>query len=190
MLSTFIFYLESMALGVGLSMDACAVSMANGLNEPQMKKHKLFLIAFMFGLFQGVMPLLGYLLGNVFLQYIEKFIPWIALGILSFLGIKMIIEGTKKNKEEKVKKLTFQTILIQAIATSIDALGVGITFADYKILEAVVAVLIIGVITFSICVIAVLLGKRFGDKLGNKAIILGGIILVAIGLEIFITGII
>ncbi len=178
----------SIFLGIGLAMDACSVSMANGLNEPKMKLGKVLLISIMFGFFQAAMPLLGYFVGSAVLQYIEKFIPWIALGLLLFVGGKMIIDGIKGEEDEEAKALTFKVLIVQAIATSIDALSVGFTIADYTIIQALVCTLIIAVVTFGICVGGVYIGKKFGTKLGSKAVILGGIILICIGLEIFISG--
>lgn len=183
------FFLTSSFLGVGLAMDASAVSMANGLKDPKMKINKVLLIAFMFAFFQALMPLIGYLVGHAVLELIEPFIPWIALLLLSFVGGKMLYEGMKNEGDEEVKSLTFKALIIQAIATSIDALSVGFTFAGYEIIEALVACGFIALVTFVICILSVFIGKKFGDKLGNKAEILGGIILIAIGLEIFITGI-
>lgn len=188
------FFITSFFLGVGLAMDACAVSMANALNEPQMKKIKMFLVAGVFGLFQGLMPLIGYFVGHAMLSIISKFIPWIALGLLGIIGGKMIFEGIKTKKQEdnkqELKLLSITALLVQAVATSIDALSVGFTIADYSVIMALVCVSIVAVVTFAISFIGVVLGKKFGTKLGNKAELIGGIILVLIGIEIFITGII
>lgn len=184
--------ITSIFLGIGLAMDACAVSMANGLKEPQMKLRKIILIAFMFGLFQALMPFIGYLVGSAFLTKIEGIIPFVALALLGIVGGKMLFEGLEKKEEEdelKNKDLTFKVLIIQSIATSIDALSVGFTISDYKMIQAIVCVIIIAIVTFIICVGAVFIGKKFGTKLGKKAEILGGIILIAIGLEIFISGI-
>lgn len=184
--------ITSIFLGIGLAMDACAVSMANGLKEPQMKLRKIILIAFMFGLFQALMPFIGYLVGSAFLTKIEGIIPFVALFLLGIVGGKMLFEGLEKKEEEdelKNKDLTFKVLIIQSIATSIDALSVGFTISDYKMIQAIVCVIIIAIVTFIICVGAVFIGKKFGTKLGKKAEILGGIILIAIGLEIFISGI-
>lgn len=182
------FYLQAIFLGVGLAMDACAVSMTNGLNNPKIGVKGILLIALMFAIFQGAMPLAGYFVGHGFLKYIEKFIPWIALVLLLFLGINMIINGIKNEQKENVCGLTLKIIFVQAIATSIDALSVGFTFANYLIIEAVITVLFITIITFLICYVAVNIGKRFGAKLGSKAVILGGIILILIGINIFVRG--
>ena len=180
--------ITSLFLGIGLAMDACAVSMANGLKEPNMKFRKTLFISLMFGLFQGAMPLIGYLVGSQILTKIEWIIPWAALIILGYLGGKMIYDGIKGEKETTEKALTLKVILIQAIATSIDALSVGFTISDYTLIEALVCVGCVAVITFAICVGAVFIGRKFGTKLGNKAILIGGIILIAIGIEIFISG--
>lgn len=184
------FYIQSLLLGIGLAMDACCVSMANGLNNPKMSILKALIISFTFGAFQMGMPLIGYFVGHAFIQYIEPFIPWIALLLLGFLGGKMLIEGIKNDDEEtKNESLTLKIILIQAVATSIDALSVGFTIADYSVIEAVVSTSFILLATFGICVGAVYVGKKFGTKLGNKANILGGLILIAIGINIFVQGI-
>ncbi|MBQ8425671.1 MAG: manganese efflux pump [Clostridia bacterium] len=188
------FILESILLGLGLAMDASAVSMANGFSYPKMKIKKIILIALMFGLFQGVMPLIGYFIGHTIITYIEKWIPWIALIILCFLGGRMLYEALKSNDEcEKVektdcKKLTFKTLIIQSIATSIDALSVGLTIADYSIIKAIICASFITIVTFACSFGSVFLGKKFGTRLGHRAEIIGGIILILIGIEIFVTG--
>ena len=187
------FFLQSIALGAGLAMDACAVSVSNGLSEPKMRMGKAFCIAFAFAFFQALMPLVGYFAGHLFVRFIGKFIPWIALGVLSVLGVKMILDGVKEGKraaeEEEKKPLKVTTLFMQAVATSIDALGVGVTMAAYKISHALVAAALIAAVTLLICFPAVLLGKKFGKALGGKSVIVGGCILIAIGLEIFLTGI-
>ncbi|MBR3804159.1 MAG: manganese efflux pump [Clostridia bacterium] len=192
---SFGFFLLSAGLGVGLAVDAFSVSLANGLNEPCMKRSKALTIAGIFAVFQGVMPLIGWLLVHTLLVYFtafEKAIPWIALALLSFIGIKMIIDGAKCNGGEACKcgGVSFANLLVQGVATSIDALSVGFTIASYNIGLALISVSIIAIITFLLCFIGVYVGKTFGTKLSGKASLLGGIILIAIGLEIFITGII
>lgn len=194
--------LSGLALGVGLAMDASAVSMANGLNDNKMRLKKIFLIAGMFGLFQGLMPLLGYILGHTLyeaLDFIEKYhiIPIIALVILFIIGSHMIVEGINEIIERKKGEdttsnptsLTLKLLIIQAIATSIDALSVGIVISDYSVANAIMASIIIALVTFMICIPSVYIGKRVGLKLGPYAQILGGSILVIIGFIIFFTGI-
>lgn len=189
----FMFFLKSILLGVGLSMDAFSVSLANGLNEQMMKKRKMFLISGTFAFFQALMPLLGWLLVHTLLtafEAFEKFIPYIALVLLSFIGIKMILDSVKNKQEDEKPKVGFLGLTIQGIATSIDALSVGFTIAEYSLAMTLISILIIAAITFILCFIGIIIGKKFGTKLSNKAGILGGIILIAIGFEIFITGII
>ncbi len=189
---TFMFFIESLLLGVGLAMDAFSVSLANGLNEPKMRTRKMCVIAGIFAVFQCLMPLLGWLCVHTIVECFkafEKFIPWIALALLLFIGIKMLIDGIKHKDDEK-PALSFGALIVQGIATSIDALSVGFTIAEYNFLMALVSSLIIMIVTFMICLTGIFIGKHFGTKLSNKATILGGIILILIGLEIFITGII
>ena len=190
----FLFFLNAILLGVGLAMDAFSVSLANGLNEPKMKKNRMCLIAGTFALFQIFMPLIGWFcvhsLVEKFKQF-EKFIPWIALILLAYIGGKMLIEGLneKDNKENKESTLNYGDLFIQGIATSIDALSVGFTIAELSFSFALTEALIIGITTFIICIIGLLLGRKFGTKLAGKASILGGLILIAIGIEIFLKGI-
>ena len=190
---SFIFFFNSILLGVGLAMDAFSVSLANGLNEPCMKKARCITIAAIFAFFQCAMPLIGWVCVHTVLQYFtsfEKFIPWIALALLTFIGSKMLFDSfADKECEEKAKSLGWGGLLIQGIATSIDALSVGFTIADYNIYNALLAGLIIAIVTFGICISGIYIGKKFGTKLAGKAGILGGIILIFIGIEIFITGI-
>ena len=198
-METLIWILTAIGLGAGLAMDACAVSMSNGLAEPKMKLGKIFTIAGFFGVFQIIMPIFGYLavtvlsatLGENFTRIFGYLVPWIALTLLLILGIKMIVEGIKEGKdsnkenEESVKKLTIGGLFVQAIATSIDALSVGVIYGNVIPLEAYTTFLIIGIVTFGISVAAVFIGKKFGTIFSNKATVAGGIILCAIGLEIF-----
>lgn len=191
-----IFFTNSLLLGAGLAMDAFSVSLANGLNDPNMKKRRMFLIAGVFAVFQTLMPLTGWVCVHTIAQYFtafKKFIPWIALILLSFIGGKMLKEGIQNKEEEEETKdttLTLPLLLVQGVATSIDALSVGFTIADYKLTQAIISTLIIGGITFMICTAGIMIGKKFGTKLANKASIFGGVILILIGIEIFITGII
>lgn len=178
--------IEIIILSVGLAMDATAVSMTNGMNDTQIKIKKIVLIGLTFGIFQAIMPLLGYLFGTLFVEFIEQIDHWIALLLLGFLGFQMLREGlSKKDDEEKVKELGIKMLFLQGVATSIDALAVGISFASLRV-NIVYAVLSIGLITTMLSIIGVLIGKKFGDLLNNKASILGGIILISIGIKIFI----
>lgn len=191
----FMFFLNNVLLGVGLAMDAFSVSLANGLSEPKMKKGKMGGVAGVFAIFQGVMPILGWVCVHTLLQYFtifEKAVPWIALVLLVFIGGKMLYEGiqNKDEGEEVEGKLTFGVLFVQGIATSIDALSVGFTIAEYDFLMAFVSVSIIAAVTFGICLLGLYLGKKFGTKFSNKAAILGGAILILIGIEIFVTGMI
>ncbi len=188
----FTFFFNNILLGVGLAMDAFSVSLANGLNEPQMKKSKIAGVAGLFAIFQGLMPLIGWICVHTIVQYFswfEKLIPWIALILLCYIGGKMLYDSikNKEGEEAELKSVGIAALLVQGIATSIDALSVGFTIADYSLSLAVLAVLIIAIVTFFICFAGILIGKKFGTKLAGKASILGGIILIFIGLEIFIT---
>jgi len=188
----FLFFLNSILFGIGLAMDAFSVSLANGLHEPKMKKNRMLLIAGTFALFQIIMPIIGwfcvYKIAELF-QSFQKLIPWIALILLLYIGGKMLIEGIKNKGEEEAAAVTFGALMVQGVATSIDALSVGFTIAEYPCAMALTESVIIGVVTLFICLAGLLIGKKFGTKLQNKASILGGVILIAIGLEIFITGV-
>lgn len=179
--------------GIALAMDAFSVSLANGLAEPCMKKRKLFGVAFTFAAFQAIMPMIGWVCVTAIASYFEafrKFIPWIALVLLLYIGGKMLIEGIRsKNDEVVCQKLTLASLMIQGVATSIDALSVGFTISEYDLIQALAAVIAIAALTFGICTAGLYLGRRFGTRLAGKAGILGGVILIAIGLEIFITGV-
>lgn len=190
----FSFFFNSISLGVGLAMDAFSVSLANGLNEPKMKAGRVCGVAGIFGIFQGLMPLLGWVFVHTVLQYftaLKGLIPWIALGLLAFIGGKMLLEGLRhKDSGEESPALTFSALLLQGVATSIDALSVGFTIAEYDLLSAVLSACIIAAVTFVICVAGLHIGKAAGTKLAGKAEILGGVILILIGIEIFVTGLI
>ena len=188
------FFLNSVLFGAGLAMDAFSVSLANGLHEPFMKTRRMCVIAGTFALFQLLMPLLGWVcvhtIATLFTS-VQRFIPWIALVLLLYIGGKMLIEGIRNKQDEDAAppaaRLT--TLLVQGVATSIDALSVGFTIAEYPLQAAVAESLIIGAVTFGICLTGLWIGKRFGTRLAGKAAILGGVILIGIGVEIFVTGI-
>lgn len=187
----FTFFFNSILLGIGLAMDAFSVSLANGLNEPNMKGGKVCGVAGIFAAFQFAMPMIGWICVSTIAQYFkafEKLIPWIALALLGYIGGKMLYEGIKnKDSEEEKAAVGFSALLVQGVATSIDALSVGFTISAYNFLEALLACLLIGVVTFFICLAGIVIGKKAGTALAGKAGVLGGAILIFIGLEIFIT---
>lgn len=189
----FVFFFNSILLGIGLAMDAFSVSLANGLNEPQMKAGKVCSVAGMFGVFQGLMPLIGWICIHTVVQYFTAFevlIPWIALALLGYIGGKMLYDGIQnQDSSEEKPPVGFAALVVQGIATSIDALSVGFTIADYRFPMAFASAAIIALVTFAICIAGILIGKRAGTKLSGKAGILGGVILIVIGLEIFLTGV-
>jgi len=190
---SFVFFFNSVLLGVGLAMDAFSVSLANGLNEPDMQTKKMCGVAGIFAFFQALMPMIGWICVHTVLQYFqvfEKFIPWIALVLLVFIGGKMLIDGIKGGDGgEEAAGVGFTALLVQGVATSIDALSVGFTIADYGLVMALVCAAVIAVVTFFICMMGLFIGRKFGTRFSNKATIFGGIILIIIGLEIFITGV-
>lgn len=190
----FLFFTNSVLLGVGLAMDAFSVSLANGLNEPHMRRRKMCLVAGIFAAFQWAMPMAGWICVSSIVDCFsafQKWIPWIALILLCYIGGHMLIEGIK-NKDGHGEKpaVGMAALLIQGVATSIDALSVGFTISDYNFMEALLACTIIGIVTYIICLAGLKIGKKAGTKLTNKAEILGGSILIFIGIEIFIKGII
>ena len=188
-----VFFFNSILLGLGLAMDAFSVSMANGLNEATMKKGKMCGMAGIFAFFQAMMPMIGWVCVHTIVSKFaafEKFIPWIALILLAFIGGKMLYDGIKnKDSEEEKPGVGIAALLVQGVATSIDALSVGFTIAEYDLASALIAAAIIAVVTFAVCLAGIVIGKKFGTKLSNKAQIFGGVILIVIGLEIFLTGI-
>lgn len=194
----FTFFFNSVLLGVGLAMDAFSVSLANGLNDTEMKKNKMLGVAGVFAIFQALMPLIGWVCVHTVMQYFaffEKLIPWIALALLGFIGGKMIFEGIKENNCDENGEncgsagIGIGALLVQGVATSIDALSVGFTIADYNLKMALLCAAIIAAVTFAICFVGIAIGKKFGTKLAGKAGIFGGTILVLIGLEIFISNV-
>lgn len=187
----FSFFFTNIMLGVGLAMDAFSVSLANGLNEPCMKPRKMGGIAGVFAVFQGLMPMTGWVCVHTVVQYFsafEKLVPWIALALLGWIGGKMIWDSVKGEQEECDKRpISARLLLVQGVATSIDALSVGFTIAEYNALHALLAVSLIAAVTFAICYAGLMIGKKAGTRLAGKAGILGGIILIAIGIEILLT---
>lgn len=177
--------IELIFTSFGLAMDASAVSMSNGMTMKKQVTKNALILGLAFGLFQGIMPIIGYLAGNVFSEYMSAIDHWIALTLLSFIGIKMLIEAFKHDDEAKSFKLDFKLIIIQSIATSVDALAVGVSLSALKF-NIITASISIALITFVCSFISVFIGKKFGDILNKKSAILGGCILIAIGLKIFI----
>ncbi len=188
------FFFNSVLLGIGLAMDAFSVSLANGLNNPCMKKTRISIIAGTFALFQALMPMFGWLCVHTFVSYFrsfEKFIPYIALILLSFIGGKMLYDSIKNKNEpcSENQNVGFGALIVQGIATSIDALSVGFTISEYNVWLALLSSGIIAAVTFIICFGGVLIGQKAGIKLADKAGVFGGIILIFIGLEIFISNV-
>ncbi len=200
-----LFLANSIALGFGLSMDAFSVSIANGLADPHMSRRRTCGIAGCFAWFQFLMPMAGWVCVHSIASYFEGFrkcIPWIALVLLSGIGGKMLLEGLRSAGEktatgmmearnpagDKGGRLGMGTLILQGIATSIDALSVGFTISGYSVAKAFAASVIIATVTFAVCLAGLLFGKRFGERLADKATVLGGVILIVIGIEIFATG--
>ena len=182
------FIINSVLLGVGLAMDAFSVSMANGMHDPYMGRLRQTGIAGTFAFFQFIMPMAGWFCVHQILEgfkALEAFIPWIALLLLCWIGGNMLIEGIRgEESEESGHSLGFGALLIQGVATSIDALSVGFTIASYNAGMAFACSLIIAAVTFVICAAGIRIGQRLGMRLAGKASILGGLILIAIGIEI------
>lgn len=190
-----LFVTNSVLLGIGLAMDAFSVSIANALNEPEMKITRMSLIAGCYAFFQFIMPVAGWVcvhtIAQIFTSF-QKFIPWIALILLLYIGGKMLWESfhhEESDDSSEIKKLTFVLLIVQGIATSIDALSVGFTIADYNFSSALAASIIIAAVTFAICITGLKIGKTVGNRLSGKAEILGGLILIGIGIEIFVRGV-
>lgn len=187
------FFVNSIGFGAGLAMDAFSVSLANGLGEPKMRTKKMLGIAGVFAFFQALMPLIGWICVHTVVEYFSafrRFIPWIALVLLLYIGGKMLIDGIKASDESsEPASLTLGALLIQGVATSIDALSVGFTISDYDLPMALLSALIIGAVTFFICLGGIMIGKKFGTHLASKASMLGGAILIIIGIQIFLKGI-
>ena len=176
---------EILLIGIGLAMDAFAVSICKGLSMEKMNWKNVVIIALYFGVFQALMPLIGYFLGMTFESIVTTFDHWVAFALLTLIGGGMIKESFDDEDDKKNDKVDFKTMVVLAIATSIDALAIGITFAFFDV-NIVLAVSIIGIITFIISVLGVKIGNRFGDKYQNKAQLMGGIILVLLGFKILL----
>ncbi len=206
------FFINSVLLGIALSMDAFSISLANGLRESNMRAGRMCMIAGVFGIFHTGVPLIGWVVVHTAVQYlhaIEPFIPWIALLLLMYIGGGMVwgvLRGDDEDEENDTKQLSFGALLAQVCAASIDALSVGFTISDYGWVDALVCSLIIGVVTFGICLFGLRLGKKLGNpatfgtgfgllgqrlapQFAEKAELFGGLILIGIGIEIWVTGV-
>ena len=178
-------YFEIFFIAIGLSMDAFAVSICKGLSLKKIELKNSLIVGFYFGLFQTIMPLIGYFLGSSLRNFIISIDHWIVFVLLGFIGLNMIMEDDNNSKKISNQGLDFKTMIVLAIATSIDALAVGVTFAFFKV-NIILAILIIGIITFILSLIGVKIGNKFGDRFQNKAELLGGIILIIMGLKILL----
>lgn len=184
------FFIQTLLIGIGLSMDAFAVSICKGLGMSKLNKKQMFIIALYFGGFQALMPYIGWAVGARFSSYVSQYAHWIAFILLAIIGGKMMHEAMTKSEEcedggEKDKKISHKELLLLAIATSIDALAVGISFAFLNV-PIIPSIIIIGLTTFIISLAGVVIGNIFGSKYKNKAEFVGGLILVAIGLKIIL----
>lgn len=187
-----VFFFNSILLGVGLAMDAFSVSLANGLNEPGMRRTRACAIAGTFAMFQFLMPMVGWVCVHTLLErfaVFERFVPWIALALLLYIGVSMLREALHGGEVEKPSGVGVFALLLQGVATSIDALSVGFTIANYGLTEALVRSLIIAVVTFGICMAGLRIGRVMGLRLAGRASALGGVILILIGIEIFVKGV-
>ena len=177
--------LEVVLVAIGLAMDAFAVSICKGLSMKKMSWKKAIIVGGYFGIFQGLMPVIGYFLGTTFENLVTKIDHWIAFVLLVFIGINMLKEAFGNEAENCNDNVDFKTMVVLAIATSIDALAVGITFAFLKT-NIVLASILIAIITFVVCIIGVKIGNKFGDKYERKAETVGGLILIFMGIKILL----
>ncbi len=181
--------MELLLIAIALAMDSVAVSIASGAKFKSINLFNIIKIALFFGIFQGLMPLIGYFLGSTFSNFVDSIDHYIAFIILVYLGYRMIKEGLDDNIEDEIENLKNKTLFILSIATSIDALAVGITFSFQEI-DILYAVTLITIVTFILCIVAVFIGKKLGGYLENKAEFLGGGILILLGIKILIEGLI
>lgn len=178
-------FIEILLTGIGLSMDACATSICKGLSMKKFDTKKGLIIALYFGVFQGLMPVIGYILGNSFESLITQIDHWIAFVLLSTIGAKMLFDALSNNNESSNDLVDFKTMFPLAVATSIDALAVGITFSFLKV-NIIAAFTTIGLTTFIISFLGSKIGNKFGDKYEKKAKFVGGLILILIGIKILL----
>lgn len=180
--------LEVILLGIALAMDSLAVSIVNGIKYKNYTKKEMFLASLSFGVFQGLFPLFGYLVFTPFIKYVDKIDHWIVLILLSYIGIDMIKDSFESEDViEKSEEFTFKVLMVESIATAIDALSVGIALPDFAI-NPYLSCLIICLCTFIVCIIGHMLGKKVAMILKNKALFLGGAILILIGIKEVLSG--
>ena len=177
--------IEIVLIGLSLAMDAFAVSICKGLSMKKMNWKSAIIISLYFGIFQAFMPVVSYFLGSTFESYVTNIDHWIAFILLSLIGGNMIKESFDSEDKKKNDKIDFKTMIALAIATSIDALAIGITFAFFEV-NLLLSISIIGIITFLLSIIGVKIGNKFGDKYQNKAEFVGGLILVLLGIKILL----
>ena len=195
-------WINIILVSISMAVDCMTIGATDGIQEPNMKKRKIFFIAFIFGLFQGLMPTIGYFVGYNFKEQLETYIPWIAFSLLTLLGLKNIMEWIKdriKQKKEKgtpseAKKekkhiLTIPNILVQGVATSIDALALGFVYLSYTITNAMIVFSVIGIVTFLLSLLTIFLGKKIGGWLENWSGLIAGVVFIAIGLKILLESI-
>ncbi len=190
MISVWTLALNSVLLGFGLAMDAFSVSLVNGMQEPRMRRGRMVRIAGVFGGFQTLMPLIGWVCVKTILELfksLQSLIPWIAFALLFLIGGKMVLDGIRNKEEQEAEKIGAGGLIIQGIATSIDALSVGFAMSELNFRSAVAEAVIIGAVTFGICTAGILIGRKAGTKLSGKASVVGGIVLIGIGIEILVT---
>ena len=176
---------EIVVIGIGLAMDAFAVSVCKGLAMKKLDWKKVIIISLYFGIFQALMPVLGYCLGSTFSSFVQQVDHWIAFILLAIIGGNMIKDSTDDEEEKRNDKVDVKTMVLLAIATSIDALAVGVTFAFFEV-NLWLSISIIGIITFVLSFLGVIIGNKFGDKFQNKAEFTGGIILIVMGIKILL----
>lgn len=190
MISVWTLALNSVLLGFGLAMDAFSVSLVNGMQEPRMRRGRMVRIAGVFGGFQTLMPLIGWVCVKTILELfksLQSLIPWIAFALLFLIGGKMVLDGIRNKEEQEAEKIGAGGLIMQGIATSIDALSVGFAMSELNFRSAVAEAVIIGAVTFGICTAGILIGRKAGTKLSGKASVVGGIVLIGIGIEILVT---
>ncbi len=182
---------ESALLGFGLAMDAFSVSLVNGMREPEMPGRRIIRISGVFGGFQMLMPMIGWICVRTILDLfrsLQAMIPWIAFGLLLIIGGKMAVEGILNRGTPGTEQVGTGGLLLQGVATSIDALSVGFTMTELNTAQALGESALIGMVTFCVCTAGVLIGRKAGTKLSGKASVLGGLILIAIGIKIAVSG--